>query len=159
MWCGVRIRHDVAMTLGGLPLHPLVIHAAVILIPLAGLTSIGYLHPRWRDRLRWPLVVLGVLSVVLSLVAVASGRDLLDARFQGVTGPLAETLQEHEELGVRLRNATFVFAALALATGWWHPRRGAVQHVLAVLTALVGGVVLVLAILSGDSGARAVWGA
>lgn len=152
------VRHDEAMTVGGLPLHPLVIHAAVILIPLAGLTAIGYLHPRWRDRLRWPLAALGVLSVVLALVAVTSGRDLLDERFQGVTGALSDQLEEHEELGVRLRNATFVFAALAVATAWWHPRRGGVQHLLAVLTALAGGVVLVLAILAGDSGARAVWG-
>jgi hypothetical protein len=41
------------MELGGLPLHPLVIHAAVVFGPLAALCALGYaLLDRWRERLR-----------------------------------------------------------------------------------------------------------
>ena len=39
----------------GLPIHALVVHAAVILIPLAALLGIAFLRPVWRMPLRWPL--------------------------------------------------------------------------------------------------------
>ena len=58
----------------GLPLHVLVVHAAVIFVPLAALCAILFVAlPRWRYQLRWPLVVLTVISFVNVLVAVQSG--------------------------------------------------------------------------------------
>ena len=48
------------MEINGLPLHPLVVHAAVIFGPLAAVAALAFLVPRWRDRLRWPMVVLAV---------------------------------------------------------------------------------------------------
>jgi hypothetical protein len=41
------------MTFAGLPLHPLVVHAAVVLTPLAALLVVGSaVLPRWLTR--WP---------------------------------------------------------------------------------------------------------
>ena len=38
----------------GLPLHVLVIHAVVVLVPLLALFAIAYgVLPRWRHRLDW----------------------------------------------------------------------------------------------------------
>ena len=63
------------MEINGLPLHPLVVHAAVIFGPIAALTALAFLVPRWRLRLRWPMVG-------LALVATASivPRVLTDQR-------------------------------------------------------------------------------
>ena len=48
------------MEINGLPLHALIIHAAVIFGPLSALAGVLYaVVPRWRDRLRWPMVVAG----------------------------------------------------------------------------------------------------
>ena len=56
-------RSHVAMEIGGLPLHPLVIHAAVVFGPLGALSALGYaVLARWRDRLRWPMLVLALLA-------------------------------------------------------------------------------------------------
>ena len=58
----------------GLPLHVLVVHAAVIFVPLAALCAVLFVAlPRWRYLLRWPLVALTVISLVNVLVAVQSG--------------------------------------------------------------------------------------
>ena len=51
------------MEINGLPLHPLVVHAAVIFGPLAALAALVYaVVPRWRDRLRWPMVALALVA-------------------------------------------------------------------------------------------------
>ena len=46
----------------GLPIHALVNHAAVVLVPLAALVGIAFLRPSWRMPLRWPLVIVAVLA-------------------------------------------------------------------------------------------------
>ena len=64
-----------------MPLHPLVVHAVVVLGPLAALTGLVYAAvPKWRWLLRWPLVVLAVVVAVTALTAVAAGEDLLASR-------------------------------------------------------------------------------
>src|SRR5438270_246928 len=55
---------------GDLPLHVLVIHLAVVVLPVAALTAIVFaLVPRWRWFLRWPALVLGVGALVCAFVA------------------------------------------------------------------------------------------
>ena len=69
------------MEISGLPLHPLVVHAAVVFAPLAALNALLYAAvPRWRWLLRWPLVVLTLVAVGSALVAAASGESLLESR-------------------------------------------------------------------------------
>ena len=59
----------------GIPLHPLVVHAVVVLLPLAVVGTIAIvLRPSWRVRYG-PLVVLAAaVSTVLMPVATSSGR-------------------------------------------------------------------------------------
>ena len=46
------------MEFHGIPLHPLVVHAAVVFTPLAALSALGFaLVERWRGYLRWPTLV------------------------------------------------------------------------------------------------------
>ncbi len=150
-----------------MPLHPLVIHAAVVLTPLAALLALAYVVPAWRRSLRWPLVVLTVLAMASVQVAVLSGENLLESR--GLESPLIET---HEERGELLRNVMIGFTLVALLAAALLPRRrrdaeqptarGGAPAVVAVPVALLlvaaAVAVIVLVVLTGDAGARSVWG-
>jgi hypothetical protein len=153
------------MELNGVPLHPLVVHAVVVLGPLAALTGLSYAFvPRWRWLLRWPLVVLAVVTAVTALVAVAAGEDLLASRPE-----LAPIVEDHEEAGENLRSVALIYVAVAAFGAWalggasaLASGRGARETrfaIPAVALLAVGSVgLLVTLYLAGDSGARAVWG-
>ncbi|WP_232680735.1 DUF2231 domain-containing protein [Nocardioides sp. R-C-SC26] len=143
------------MEINGLPLHPLAVHAAVVLAPIAALIALAYLVPRWRDRLRRPLLIASVVAVVVIVVAYLSGDSFLEANsfFQG-----DDKIEEHEELADLLLWVTFAFGALGVVTSWLHARAGAVRVSLNVLLAAAAVATLVLVFLTGEAGARAVWG-
>lgn len=145
------------MELNGVPLHPLVVHSAVVFTPLACLAALAYCVPGWRDRLRWPLVVLAAVSVLSVWVAYFSGEDLREERFAQATGPFLERLDDHETWAERLRIGASVFAVLAFATAWFHTRSDGVRTALTALTALGALATLVLVFLTGDAGAQATW--
>ena len=153
------------MELNGVPLHPLVVHAVVVLGPLAALTGLAYAFvPKWRWLLRWPLVVLAVVTAAAAVLAASAGEALLEARPE-----LEPLVEEHEERGELLRTVALVYAALSLLAAYalggvsaLASGRGARETrfgipVMAVLA--VGAVaLLVMLFLAGDSGSRAVWG-
>lgn len=150
-----------------MPLHPLVVHAVVVLGPLAALTGLAYAAvPRWRWLLRWPLVVLAVLTAVTAFLATTSGEDLLEARPE-----LEPLVEEHSERGELLRNVALGFVPVAVLAAWVlggvsalasgrgsQETRGAIGMVAAVLLAVAALALLVALFLAGDSGAQAVWG-
>jgi uncharacterized membrane protein len=153
------------MELNGVPLHPLVVHAVVVLGPLAALTGLAYAFvPKWRWLLRWPLVVLAVVTAVAALLAVAAGEDLLAARPE-----LAPLVEEHEEWGEWLRSVAVIYAVVSLVAAWALGGASALASgkgaretrfgipVAGVLVVAAVGL-LVLLFLAGDSGSRAVWG-
>jgi hypothetical protein len=154
----MRFAEDADMTVDGLPLHPLVVHATVVVLPVAALLALGYCVPRWREALRWPLLGAGVLSALLVWLTAASGDDLRSGRFATVTGQLADRIAHHEDLAGKLEVVTYVFAAVCVLAGLLHGRGGALRAALAVLTAAGGIAVVVLCVLTGDAGARAAWG-
>jgi uncharacterized membrane protein len=151
--------------INGLPVHALVLHAAVIFVPLLALGAIVYaLVPRWRPKIGWAVAALAVIAPLATLVAKLSGEKLYDRLVaQGLKGKPLELLDEHMGFGDR--------------TFWFSLALGVVSLVLVVLTwrrpdALprvadlgLGVVMIVLAVISGyyvyrtgDSGATAVWG-
>ena len=143
------------MEINGLPLHPLVVHAAVVLGPLAARAALGSLVPRWHDRLRWPMLVLAVAATGALVLAYFSGGDLLESR-PGLEGsPLVQT---HEELGDQLLWVSLAFGVVALVAGWLHSRTGLLRVVVDVLLAVAAVVLLVWVFRTGEAGARAVWG-
>jgi uncharacterized membrane protein len=153
------------MELDGVPLHPLIVHAVVVLGPLAALTGLAYAAvPRWRWLLRWPLVVLAVVTAVPALGAVAAGEDLLASRPE-----LAPIVEDHQEAGEMLRNVALGYVVLSGLAAWalggasaLVSGRGARETRFGIPVALllsVGAVALLVTVyLAGDSGARAVWG-
>ena len=155
------------MELNGVPLHPLVVHAVVVLGPLAALTGLAYTAvPRWRWLLRWPLVALALVTAVTAFVAVVAGEDLLKSRPE-----LAPIVADHQERGELLRNVALGYVLVAAFAAWAlggvsalasgrgaRESRGPLGLVAAVLLVVAAVGLLVMLYLAGDSGARAVWG-
>lgn len=141
------------MEISGLPLHPLVVHAVVVLVPLSALGALAVVaSARVRDRYGWLTVAFAVAAAGASIVAKLAGEAL--AASLGVQ-QLVATHQRWGEL------VPYPAVALAIAlpavlllrgrsnTGWW------LAAIVTVLSALAA---LALVVLAGDSGARAVWG-
>ena len=144
------------MEINGLPLHPLVVHAAVVFGPLAALTALAYVVlPAWRDRLRWPMVVLALMGTGAITAAYFTGMNFFNSRPPELQQ--LEALQTHRTRAIRLFWVTLGFGVLAVLAAWLHTRTGAVRVLLSVLLGLAALAVLALAVLTGDSGARAVW--
>ena len=147
----------VLMTVNGMPLHPLVVHATVVCLPVTALVAIAFLNPRWRDWLRWPLLGLAVLSVVLVWLTASSGDDLKHDQFATAVGALRDRIENHEMWAGRLEVATYVFGGIVAVTTLLWRRLAMLLPVLIGLTALGGIAVAVLCVITGDAGARAVW--
>lgn len=137
----------------GLPLHPLVVHAVVVLLPLSALGLIAcVVVGRWR-RTFAGLSVLGlIVGTVSAFVAMLSGNAL--AAQVGVPAT-------HQALGQVL--PWVALATLVLGSVWYFLQRGKDQQ--APLTRGMGLVAAVAALASvtmtvlvGHSGATAVWG-
>jgi hypothetical protein len=140
----------------GLPLHPLAVHAVVVLLPVTALAVIAVaVRPAWRVAAT-PVAVLAALMVVVSFVARQSG-SALQARLSGLMANGATVAADHGRLGAVLplfALALFVTALLVRAA-----RSRPVLNVWAVGLAVVVGLgTLGWTVMVGDSGARAVWG-
>jgi hypothetical protein len=155
------------MTIAGLPLHPLVVHAAVVLVPLAAVAALAYaLVPRWRWVLRHPTLVIGLAAAAAVQVAAMTGDSL-----KASLGEAGHLIAVHEMWAGRLQAATWVLAVLVAGAWWLLPhgsplpagdRRSPVSTLIRPVTValpLLAVTVVVLVVLTGDAGARAVWAA
>lgn len=139
-------------TITGLPLHPLIVHAVVVLLPLSALGALLLIAiRRWR-RGGGPLVLIGlIISVGAAWVAKESGEQL--AAEVGLP-------QEHAEWGDRLAPIALV---LLIAFGAWWLRarrgiRGALTTIAAIVTVIAAIAAIAATIVTGHSGATATWG-
>jgi hypothetical protein len=154
------------MTIHGVPAHPLVVHAAVVLVPLAALLASSYaVWPRRRWQTRTPATVLAVAAAASVQLATMTG-DQLKSRLHEDTS----LIHTHEHYAGLLQTAMWVLAGLVVVAWWALPhenplpdkdhRKGVtvVAKPLVALLPLASAAVLVLVVLTGDAGARAVWG-
>jgi len=157
----------------GIPAHPLVVHAAVVFVPLLALLAIAYAFvPFARPHIRWVLGLLALATPIIALTAKLSGDAFLN-RLQSrgrVTPEFLPTLEEHRRFGTLTLYATIVLALLTLALIYFVAPRVAAAHAageggssrvmplaLGVLTVVAAGVSLYYVVRTGDSGAKAVW--
>ena len=146
----------------GLPVHALVVHAAVIFTPIAALLGFGLWLPKWRMRLRWPLVGVVALAFATVSVAVSSGKVLrraLGSQLAGTDNPAGKLVEHHKVLAERLWWVLLAYLLVALVIALFLPRldnKSAVQS-LALVVAVLAIVVIVLVIQVGDAGAKARW--
>lgn len=139
-------------TLLGLPLHPLVVHAVVVLIPL---TTAGVLlavaSPRWAERLRGVVAVLSVVGAASSVLARWSGQELLTAV------PASPQTARHADLSDL--HPWFAVASAALVVVWaWRSAGESDSRGWGWAAATAMAAMTVWTVLAGHSGAESVWG-
>ncbi len=153
--------------IGGIPAHPLIIHAVVVLLPLAAVGTIAIAaRPAWRRSLGVPVALIALVGVGAVPLAVQTGEQLREALGGG--GPLVEIHAQRAETLLPFAVAFLVLLLLAVYSGrradrageepgdgrpLW--RRTAVGS--AVLAAVAGVVVTGLVVWIGHAGSSAVW--
>lgn len=138
-------------TVGGLPVHALVVHFAAVLIPLSAL-GLAFLIVAPRFRIGFMPLVLTLLgvSIILAFAAKESGEQLsIRVGYPG----------EHASLGdVLFPAAAGLFAA---ALGWyfiWKTNRPKRLELISGIFVVVAAIsVTVLSFLVGHSGAQSTW--
>lgn len=142
-------------TVFGLPVHVLVVHGVVVLVPLVAVAAaVVSLWPAWR-RLGAPVSVLALLATGLAWVATQSGEQLNER-----LGQPPEAV-EHVALADSLPWFVLALAVLSLTLGLLARRAGprsVATFVVAVLVVAGAVVTTWRTVLVGHSGSRAVWG-
>ena len=151
------------MTVFGLPLHPLIVHATVVIVPTTALAVLlAAFWPRFRRWASWGPLALAVLSVVLVPITSSSGESLEHAL------PRSALVEQHAHLGDQLLPWVIVLAVGALGLSWPLIRgfRTSLPSLPRWLTVLVLAIVVVGAVGTlvqvvriGHSGATAAWSA
>ncbi|GIE50234.1 DUF2231 domain-containing protein [Actinoplanes nipponensis] len=152
--------------INGLPVHALVIHAAVVFVPLLALAAIGYaLVPRWRAKIGWAAVLLSVGAPLTAWVATESGEELRERLVaSGLKGAPLEAIDDHMGFGtltlyysLGLGVVTLVMVFLTLRRSE-RPLPRAASIGLSVIMVALAAVSGYYVFRTGDSGAQAVWG-
>lgn len=154
--------------INGLPIHPLVVHGVVVLLPLAILGTIAVaVRKPWRRRYGHLVVGCAAVSSILIPIATSSGEAL--EKHVGDPG-------QHAQLGDQLIWFTLPVLVLATALVLLDRRSTSAEVTRAIESrrptaalARASSLVAALAVLAsvgagvqvyrvGDSGARAAWG-
>lgn len=149
------------VTISGIPLHPLVVHAAVVFAPTAALAALAYaVLPFGRAWLRHAAALVAIAAAASVQLAAMTGDAL--AEKLGAGNPL---VADHEAWAGRLQAATWVLAGVAVLAWWALPVRtvrggqggAALGKAVVVLLPLAALAVLFFVVMTGHSGAEAVW--
>jgi hypothetical protein len=152
--------------LGNLPLHPLVVHAAVIGIPLAALLAFLFAFPKTREWARWPLAITVVGVTAVTFVARQSGLAFEAALGIRPGNPVGDLILQHSLLANQLFYIMIGFSIIALLNVFIVSKRAAdgaakqsaiLRIGLPILLVAAAVVALVWIVRVGDLGARAVW--
>ncbi|WP_330179372.1 hypothetical protein OHB26_23220 [Nocardia sp. NBC_01503] len=146
-------------SVSGLPVHVLLVHGIVVLVPMtAALVIVCALWPAARRRFIWPTAALAVLVTVLTPVTAEAG-EWLQQRLGSTPA-----IEKHVRLGgqmlyfvVPLLIAAALLALVHTREGRGKPIGRAVLVAVAVLAVAAGAAATVQTYRVGDSGAHAVW--
>lgn len=140
----------------GLPVHPLVVHAAVVLVPLVALAALAMSYwPSFSIKYGKPILIIAVVAQLSLFVAKASGESFEER--------LGKDVERHADLG-EIAPLTFIPLLVLLFIRWRMDRSGAtvgspkVRRLVSVLLALTAILAMVFIYLVGHSGAESVWG-
>ncbi|VXC01638.1 conserved membrane hypothetical protein [Microbacterium sp. 8M] len=148
--------------LSGLPLHPLLVHATVILTPATALAvALAAVWPAARRRLGVATPIAAALVAVLVPVTVLAGLDL--AAKVGST----PAIQHHGALGLLLIPWSIALLLAAVAVHLREriagrirraPVATAISVAITVAAIICATGTMIVVVLTGEAGARAVWG-
>jgi hypothetical protein len=142
--------------LAGLPLHPLLVHSAVVLVPLVAIGALvmSYL-PSFSRRHGKLILILAVIAQVSVFLAKMSGEAFAEI--------LDKNVEKHAELGEIAPLVTIPMVAL-IYLRWRMDRAGSttgsvvIRRLISVALVIASLVSLVVIFLVGHSGASSVWG-
>lgn len=141
---------------GGLPLHPLVVHVPIVLLPTAALGAVVMVaRARFNKRFGVVFVIAAWVGAISAFLARQTGEELAK------TVPV---LSEHVEDGGRLPFIAIGFAVII--TVFWLFDRGIPGNrprpwwlwALAVVLIVLAVIVVAATVSAGHSGAESVWG-
>jgi hypothetical protein len=143
-------------TLAGLPLHPLLVHSAVVLVPLVAICAfvMSYL-PSFSRRHGKLILILALVAQVSVFLAKMSGEAFAEI--------LDKNVEKHAELGEIAPLVTLPMVVL-IYLRWRMDRAGsstgsvAIRRLTSVALVISSLVSLVMIFLVGHSGATSVWG-
>lgn len=159
------------MEINGLPMHPLIVHLAVVFVPLAAIIGAVYaVVPRWRWATRWPMVVSSVVATASVGYAWLSGRHYRDELVAAGASELR--FQDHAEHADVLFWVTVTFLACALIAAWalggpsalvsgLGARRNhapVIEWTTVVMVVILAVLMVAMTITTGEAGARLIHG-
>ena len=140
----------------GLPLHPLVVHGAVVLVPLVAFAALAMSYwPSFSRKYGGPVLILAVVAQLSLYLAKASGEPFQQR--------LNKDIERHANFG-EMAPFTFIPLLVLLYLRWRMDKSGAtvgsakVRRLVSVLLALAAILALIYIYLTGHSGAESVWG-
>lgn len=141
------------------PLHPLLVHASVVLTPLLIAVSLArVIAPSWSGTLDWTVIVLAVATPVAAVATKFSGDALKAERYESAAEAERTRIDQHERWGVPAVGSAVGLSAFALALvlvgGGWG---GVMTAVLSGLVLLLAGAAAFFVVRAGHSGASTVW--
>lgn len=153
----------------GIPSHPLLIHAAVVFIPLLVVAALVFgLVPGLRTRIWWATALLAVAAPVAAFLSKESGEALeVILKAKGFGPEILDQVETHQGYGDLTFWFTLVLGLLVLGQVYLaghFPRMSAPAGLPAVVSTALAVVSGVLALITayyvyktGDTGAKAVW--
>jgi hypothetical protein len=143
----------------GLPVHILILHATVVLVPLVGIISIAvFVYPPLRQKFALPVAGINVALFFLTWATVESGEKFKH-RFR-IQGNTLTPSHDHERWGKDLLWWVLAMAIVAVLVA----AAGRVPNLPPLVGMGLGSVVAVLAIVSivftavtGHTGAESSW--
>ena len=135
----------------GIPAHPLIIHAVVVLLPLSAIGMIAMVFiPPFRGKVQ--------KYFVAGTLAVATGSAFL-AKESGETLRSVNGVSEyHQEWGSRTFYAALALVVLSSIWFWLDTKpRSVYKRITGLLVVLVSLAAITATVLAGHSGAQSVW--
>ncbi|CAB4636613.1 unannotated protein [freshwater metagenome] len=142
--------------LAGLPLHPLLVHGAVVLVPLVALGALvmSYLpsFSRRHGKVILGLAIIAQISVFLAKISGEAFEDILN-----------KSVEKHAELGEIAPFVTIPMVVL-IYLRWRMDRSGStfgsvlIRRLTSVALVVASLTSIVFIFLVGHSGAESVWG-
>lgn len=140
----------------GLPVHPLVVHSAVVLVPLVAIAGIAMSYiPSFSRRYGKAVLILAIIAQLALFASKLSGESFEER--------LGKEVERHAELG-EIAPFTFIPLLILLYLRWRLDREGAttgspaIRRLISILLVISALVALIYIFLTGHSGADSVWG-
>ncbi|MFM6940872.1 MAG: cytochrome b5 domain-containing protein [Candidatus Planktophila sp.] len=137
-------------SINGLPVHALIVHFAVVILPLAATALIALIY---MPKLKGQYSFITTVGIVLGSAAVLVAKQSGEALAEKIGTPV-----KHSNYATLLTATSFVLMVLTLI--WYRSTKGRRSRVVTPIghaTVIAAIAVLGLTFLTGHTGAQAVW--